>query len=86
MDTTAASGEAGGERWVASMAGIHQAAGMLTVQLGVTITEALPRLRNHAIDTDRRLEDVACDIIHRRLHLSRRPFSNGNSASGGSDE
>jgi AmiR/NasT family two-component response regulator len=70
MDTASASGEASGEQWVASMADVHQAAGMLTVQLGVTITEAFVRLHDYATDADRSVDDVACDIIDRRLHMS----------------
>jgi hypothetical protein len=48
---------------------IDQATGMLTVQLGVTITEAFIRLRAYAYAEDRRLADVAKDIVARRLRL-----------------
>jgi ANTAR domain len=48
---------------------IDQATGMLTVQLGVTIAEAFARLRAYAYSQDRRLADVASDIVARRLRL-----------------
>jgi hypothetical protein len=48
---------------------IDQATGMLTEQLGVGITEAFIRLRAHACVHDRRLADVARDIVARRLRL-----------------
>ena len=48
---------------------VHNAAGMVSVQLGITITEALIRLRAYAYSHDRRLRDVARDVIDRRLRL-----------------
>ena len=48
---------------------IDQATGMLTVQLGVLIAEAFARLRAYAYSEDRRLADVASDIVARRLRL-----------------
>lgn len=48
---------------------IYQAQGMLMVQLGIPATEALLRLRAHAFAHDRRLADVAQDVIGRRLTL-----------------
>ncbi len=53
----------------AHRAQIDQATGMLTVQLGVGVTEAFARLRAYAYTRDRRLADVAADIVARRLHL-----------------
>jgi hypothetical protein len=53
----------------AHRATIDQATGMLTVQLGVGITEAFVRLRAYAYTHDRRLADVAADIVARRLQL-----------------
>jgi len=50
---------------------IDQATGMLTVQLGVPAAEAFARLRAYAYSQDRRLADVAGDIVARRLRLSR---------------
>jgi len=52
---------------------IDQATGMLTVQLGVPITEAFARLRAYAYSEDRRLTDVAGDIVARRLRLRLHP-------------
>ncbi|WP_412079320.1 GAF and ANTAR domain-containing protein [Streptomyces xanthophaeus] len=48
---------------------IDQAAGMLTVQLGVGIEEAFVRLRAHAYARGRRLADVAADVVARRLRF-----------------
>jgi AmiR/NasT family two-component response regulator len=42
---------------------------MLTGQLGVNITEAFARLRAYAYAENRRLADVASDIVARRLRL-----------------
>ena len=50
---------------------IDQATGMLTVQLGVPAGEAFARLRAYAYSQDRRLADVAGDIVARRLRLPR---------------
>jgi hypothetical protein len=49
---------------------IDQATGMLTVQLDANATEAFARLRAYAYAQDRRLADVARDIVTRRLRLS----------------
>jgi hypothetical protein len=56
---------------------IDQATGMLTVQLGVPAGEAFARLRAYAYSQDRRLADVAGDIVARRLRLHRDPGRNG---------
>ena len=56
---------------------IDQATGMLTVQLGVPIAEAFARLRAYAYSEDRRLADVASDIVARRLRLSPDPDPDG---------
>jgi hypothetical protein len=48
---------------------VHNAAGVVSVQLGVSITEALIRLRAYAFSNDRLLRDVAEDVIARRLRL-----------------
>ena len=52
---------------------IDQATGMLTVQLGVSAAEAFARLRAYAYARDRRLADVANDIVARRLRLDPDP-------------
>jgi hypothetical protein len=56
---------------------IDQATGMLTVQLDVTAAEAFVRLRAYAYAQDRRLADVAGDIVARRLRLGRDPGQDG---------
>jgi hypothetical protein len=48
---------------------VHQATGMVTVQLGVTAAVALIRLRAFAYAHDRRLRDVAGDVVARRLRF-----------------
>jgi hypothetical protein len=48
---------------------IDQATGMLTEQLGVSITDAFVRLRAYAYVNDLRLADVARNIVARRLRL-----------------
>lgn len=48
---------------------VHQATGMITVQLGVTAAVALIRLRAFAYSHDRRLRDVARDVVARRLRF-----------------
>jgi len=48
---------------------IHQATGMITVQLGVTAAVALTRLRAYAYAHERRLRDVARDVVARRLRF-----------------
>jgi ANTAR domain/GAF domain len=50
---------------------IDQATGMLTVQLEVPVAEAFARLRAYAYSQDRRLAEVAGDIVGRRLRLHR---------------
>ena len=48
---------------------VDQATGMLTEQLGVSITDAFARLRAYAYVNDIQLADVARDIVARRLRL-----------------
>ena len=48
---------------------IDQATGMLTEQLDANITDAFARLRAYAYANDLRLDDVARDIVKRRLRL-----------------
>ncbi len=52
---------------------VHQATGMITVQLGVTAAVALIRLRAYAYAHDRRLHDVAGDVVARRLRFDPEP-------------
>lgn len=48
---------------------VHQAAGMVSVQVGIDVTDALARLRAYAYAHDRRLTDVAGDVVTRRLRF-----------------
>jgi hypothetical protein len=73
LDAQQGDGSFTGERW-SELAGplhpeVHQATGMLTVQLGVTAATALVRLRAYAFAQERRLSDVAKDVVARRLRM-----------------
>ena len=48
---------------------VHNAAGMISVQAGISVTEALIRLRAFAFSHDRQLADVAQDVIDRKFRL-----------------
>ena len=48
---------------------VHNAAGMISVQLEISVTEALIRLRAYAFTTNRLISDVAQDVITRALRL-----------------
>lgn len=50
---------------------LFQAQGMVMVQLGVTLAEAMARIRAYAYAEDRRLADVARDVVARRLRFDR---------------
>ncbi|HVV09808.1 ANTAR domain-containing protein [Amycolatopsis sp.] len=50
---------------------LHQAAGMVSVQLGVPVGEAMVRLRAHAYRHGERLRDVAHAVVARRLRFER---------------
>jgi hypothetical protein len=52
-------------RW----AQVHQATGMISVQLNSDLTTAFLRLRAHAYLTGRRLSQVANDVVTRRLRF-----------------
>jgi hypothetical protein len=58
---------------------IDQATGMLIEQLGVGVNDAFARLRSHAYAQDRRLSDVARDIVDRRLRLAPDPHADTES-------
>jgi hypothetical protein len=59
----------GPERAALQHAEVHQATGMLIVQLGVSAAVALVRLRAYSYAHERRLQDVASDVVARRLRL-----------------
>ncbi|WP_370381975.1 ANTAR domain-containing protein [Catenulispora sp. GAS73] len=48
---------------------VHQATGMISVQLGVSLAEALARLRAYAYSRDRLIAEVAADVVARRLRF-----------------
>jgi hypothetical protein len=48
---------------------VHQATGMLMVQLGVGAQEALVRLRAHAFTCGQTADEIAREIVARRLRL-----------------
>ena len=58
---------------------VHQATGMIIVQLGVSAAVALVRLRAYAYAHDRRLRDVARDVVVRRLRFD--PDERGDDSS-----
>jgi hypothetical protein len=52
---------------------VHQAAGMVSVQLDVGIADALARLRAHAYAIERPLTEVAADVVARRFRFGPPP-------------
>ncbi|MDV9171057.1 ANTAR domain-containing protein, partial [Streptomyces sp. W16] len=48
---------------------VHQATGMISAQLDVSIQEALLRLRAHAYSSERPLGEIAADVVARRLRF-----------------
>jgi len=48
---------------------VHQASGIVSVQLEIDVGEALVRLRAHAFAETRTVSDVAADVISRRLQF-----------------
>jgi hypothetical protein len=54
-------------RAVDRRAAVHQATGMISVQLDVTLAVAMARLRAHAYMAGRAIAKVAADIVARRL-------------------
>jgi hypothetical protein len=59
----------GWEQPLTHRAEVHQATGVLSVQLTVPLAEALVRLRAHAYATDRPISEVAADVVAHRLYL-----------------
>jgi GAF domain-containing protein len=56
---------------------VHQAAGMVSVQLDISVTEALLRLRAHAFATGTALAQVAEEVVSRELRFTDPPTPNG---------
>lgn len=60
--------------WLAEVdTAVYQASGMVMVQLGVTIDQAMLRLRAYAFVHDRTLTAIAHEIVARRLRLDAEP-------------
>jgi hypothetical protein len=55
---------------VAYRAQIHQASGMVSIQLRIPVTEALVRIRAHAFASGQPVGEVAAEIVARRLRLT----------------
>jgi AmiR/NasT family two-component response regulator len=56
-----------------SRAEVYQATGMISVQLGVSLEEALVRLRAHAFAASTPLDDVAGNVVSRLLRFDPDP-------------
>ena len=56
---------------------IHQASGVVSVQLEVSVGQALVRLRAHAFGNDRPLVEVAEDVVAHRLRFDDRSSEGG---------
>jgi hypothetical protein len=48
---------------------VHQASGMVAVQLGIGVGEALVRLRAYAFAQDRQIDEVAEEVVARKLRF-----------------
>jgi hypothetical protein len=57
---------------------VHQATGMVSVQLGLSAALALIRLRAYAYAHERRLRDVARDVVARRLRFDPGDITHGS--------
>jgi hypothetical protein len=51
---------------------VHQASGMISVQLGISVIDALVTLRAHAFAEGRPVAQIAADVVGRRLSFSGR--------------
>jgi hypothetical protein len=65
MDTVASELEAGANFHLVE----HQASGMVAAQLGISVREALIRLRAHAFSHDLGLNDVARAVVGREVRF-----------------
>ncbi len=57
---------------------VHQASGMVAAQLNISVGQALIRLRAYAFGNDRRLAEVARDVLARRLRFDSRSEEEDN--------
>ena len=58
------------EEAVAYRAEVHQASGMVSIQLKIPVAEALVRIRAYSFASNRKIGAVAADIVARRLRLT----------------
>jgi hypothetical protein len=65
------------------LAEVHQATGMVSVQLDSDLTAAFLRLRAHAYVAGRRLSQVASEVVERRLRFDPDTDNAGAAGSGG---
>jgi hypothetical protein len=52
---------------------VHQATGMIAAQKGISLDEALLRLRGYAFGSNRPIDEVAADVVAHRLDLTESP-------------
>ena len=62
----------------AHQAQVHQATGMILAQLGISAEAAFARLRAYAFAHDRRIGDVARDVVGRKLRFQPDPIPDGD--------
>lgn len=68
-----------------SRAEIHQATGMITVQLGISLAEAMLRLRAHAYATGRTVSAIAADVVSRRMSFNDSDSGSAHNSGAGDD-
>jgi hypothetical protein len=59
---------------------VHQASGMVSAQLGVSVREALVRFSAYAFGNDRTLTEVARDVVSRKLRFDAARWEEGHGA------
>lgn len=62
-------GQSTGYRHSETRPEVHQATGMISVQLGISVGDAFTRLRARAFADDRPLSEVAIDVVARRIRF-----------------
>lgn len=67
QERTGAGGPSAVDHALGNRLEVYQAQGMVHVQLGVSLSEAMVRLRGYAYAHDRPLGEVAADVVARRL-------------------
>ncbi|MEV7190527.1 ANTAR domain-containing protein [Streptomyces sp. NPDC093510] len=66
-------------------AAVHQASGMVSVQAGISLAQALLRLRAHAYRHGRPVEEVSEDVVARRLSFHDDEYGPGAPAGEGTE-